>query len=218
MIRYSLSYRYNKMMKNPMMIHVVAEVVIVGSITLFLMKKSRQAQTRINYLEEQLQESNKKISSLQKHVDGIYQMIEALGEVNSPYPKRNGDSKSFASTSGTRNRSKLNAKSIPDEEEKSDDDVHHHHHSHSHHQHHHHQNKKMERGTPLQSSSTPLKMSSGIFPMEAIFNMMGGGLSQQPPVQAEVIEEPSVTVEEDDSDIKEELEILNNVGSQNKNE
>lgn len=209
------------MMKNPMMVHVVAEVVIVGSITLFFMKKSRQAQTRIDYLEEQLHESNKKISGLQKHVDGIYQMIEALGEANSPYPKRNAGSKPFASANGTRNRTKLNAKSIPDDEEKSSDEHSHHHHdhTHSHHDHHSPQSyKKMERGTPLQSSTT-LKMSGGIFPMEAIFNMMGG-LSQQPqpPVQAEVMEDQPVTVEEDDSDIKEELEMLNNAGSQNKNE
>jgi hypothetical protein len=207
------------MMKNPMMIHVVAEVVIVGSITLFLMKKSRQAQTHIEYLEEQLHESNKKIASLQKHVDGIYQMIEALGEANSPYPKRNVASKSFASPNGTRNRTKLNAKSIPNEENSDEEHnhSHNHSHSHSHHQHNHH-NKKMERGTPLQSSTT-LKMSSNIFPMEAIFNMVGG-LSQQPqpPVQAEVMEDQPVTVEEDDSDIKEELEMLNNAGSQNKNE
>ncbi len=188
-----------------MMIHVVAEIVIVGSITLFLMKKSRQAQTRIDYLEEQLHESNKKISSLQKHVDGIYQMIEAIGESNSPYPKRNVTSKSFASSvNGPRNRTKLNANYIPDDEYEEQT------HSHNHNQH-----KQMERGTPLQSS-TPLKMSSGIFPMEAIFNMMGE-VSHQPPVQAEVMEDQPDSVE-DDSDIKEELEMLNSVGNQNKNE
>ena len=70
--------------------HVTAEVVIVGGLSYYFMKKTKQAEEQIKLLETRVQDLDTKVKSADKHIQTLYQMIEGLAEQAAPPPPRRG--------------------------------------------------------------------------------------------------------------------------------
>jgi len=183
-------------MNQTLITHIAAEVVIVGGITFYFMRKFKQTEEQMRLLDTQLKELQTKVQTADKHIQTLYQMIEGLAEQAAPPPPRRRPAMPVpnAVPESLRNR-KHKMKVVPLEE---DEDV-----------------LELE---PMPSSApprpTPFNMGS------AIFEMMMPGLSggQASPLdgfftaspEPVVSKEPAVVIEEeeDDKDIQEELKEL----------
>ena len=181
------------------LIHIAAEVLVITTVTVFLMKKTKKAETGIRYVQDQLEESNKKIASLEKHIDSLYQMIEALGDQSNLFAPSAKETKKIASPpEGPRRRHKFSVRPMPLHEE--DDKL-----------------QSTRQDSPRSISQSPPKHANGpspvqvtipVLPMEALFNVMAGGIHSNEPISRQDDSPPVIVEEEDDTDIAKELEML----------
>ncbi len=184
--------------------HVTAEVVIVGGLAFYFMKKTKQAEEQLKLLETRLQEMDQKVKSADKHIQTLYQMIEGLAEQSAPPPPRKNtygrgsksiSTESIESDTLRNRRQKMKIVPMPVEEDEEIIEL------------------QPSNGSPTIPSSGPLGMGS--FPLGAIFEMMGpspmGGFFQAPAASSSDKSEPPVVIEDDDNDdqdIQEELKEL----------
>ncbi len=191
-------------MNQSLVAHVTAEVVIVGGLAYYFMKKTKQAEEQIQSLQTRVQELDQKVKSADKHIQTLYQMIEGLAEQSAPPPRQrntfgrrpNPSSIDSFEPETLRNRKqKIKVVPIPVEE---DEDI---------------IELQPSNSSPNVAPSGPLGM--GGFPLGAIFEMMGpgsmGGFFQSPESSTSEQLKPQVIIEDDDNDdqdIQDELKEL----------
>ena len=195
-------------MNQTLVAHVTAEVVIVGGLSYYFMKKIKQSEEQIKLLETRVNDLDTKVKSADKHIQTLYQMIEGLAEQAAPPPppRRGGYMNQRPSNEGHQPDSLRNRKQkmrvVPMQVDEDDDII------------------ELE---PSNGSSVPEKpnhMGMGGFPLGAIFEMMGpgpmgmGGFFQAAPPQetqhGTFHNDAPVLVEDDDDDqdIQDELKEL----------
>lgn len=194
-------------MNQTLVAHVTAEVVIVGGLSYYFMKKIKQSEEQIKLLETRVNDLDTKVKSADKHIQTLYQMIEGLAEQAAPPPPPRrggymGQRPSFANQSESLRNRKQKMRVVPMQVDEDDDII------------------ELE---PSNGSSVPEKpnpMGMGGFPLGAIFEMMGpgpmgmGGFFQaappQEPQKGEYRHEAPVVIEDDDDDqdIQDELKEL----------
>jgi hypothetical protein len=173
--------------------HVTAEVVIVGGITFYFMRKFKQTEEQIRLLESQVKDLDTKIQSADKHIQTLYQMIEGIAEQAAPPPSRRSawakNSSESSSQDSLRNR-KHKMKIVPLPEE----DI-----------------LELHPIPNPSSHSMPIPILSN---MGALFEMMSPGSSNPLDAFMNSVSSPqkesTVVVEDldDDDDIQEELKEL----------
>ena len=78
----------SSVIQNSMIIHVITEIIIVGSLTVYFIKKTNKLQASLNGLAKQLEEMNTKYDKLQTNVDKQLKYIYSILESNNkPLPK-----------------------------------------------------------------------------------------------------------------------------------
>lgn len=194
-------------MNQTLVAHVTAEVVIVGGLSYYFMKKIKQSEEQIKLLETRVNDQDTKVKSADKHIQTLYQMIEGLAEQAAPPPppRRGGymnQRPSFENQPDTLRNRKQKMRVVPMQVNEDDDII------------------ELE---PSNGSSVPEKhnpMGMGGFPLGAIFEMMGpgpmgmGGFFQaappQEPQKGEYRHDAPVVIEDedDDQDIQDELKEL----------
>ena len=193
-------------MNQTLVAHVTAEVVIVGGLSYYFMKKIKQSEEQIKLLETRVNDLDTKVKSADKHIQTLYQMIEGLVEQAAPPPPRKGgymnQRPSFANQPESLRNRKQKMRVVPMQVDEEGDII------------------ELE---PSNGSSVPEKpnpMGMGGFPLGAIFEMMGpgpmgmGGFFQaappQEPQRGEYRHEAPVVIEDDDDDqdIQDELKEL----------
>ena len=210
-------------MNQSLVAHVTAEVVIVGGLSYYFMKKTKQAEDQIKLLETRVQDLDSKVKSADKHIQTLYQMIEGLAEQAAPPPppKRGGYMGQRPFDAGNKADSLRNRKQkmrvVPMQVDEDEDDI---------------IELEPSHGSSAEQKAGPMGMGMGGFPLGAIFEMMGpgpmGGFFQSSPPKDTLFasrptmndaqrEHPSfhdapVVVEDDDDDndqdIQDELKEL----------
>ncbi len=197
-------------MNQSLVAHVTAEVVIVGGLSYYFMKKTKQAEEQIKLLETRVQDLDSKVKSADKHIQTLYQMIEGLAEQAAP-PKRGGymgqrPSEMSMKADSLRNR-KQKMRVVPMQVDEDENDI---------------IELEPSNGSSVEQKTGPMGMGMGGFPLGAIFEMMGpgpmGGFFQaSPPKDTLFASRPTmndapVVVEDDDDnndqDIQDELKEL----------
>ena len=153
---------------NQMLIaHVTAEVVIVGGLSYYFMKKLKQNEDQMKLLETRVQDLDAKVKSADKHIQTLYQMIEGLAEQAAPPPPRRGGymgqgpSSSGMKADSLRNR-KQKMRVVPMRVDDEEDDI---------------IELEPSHGSSVEqkAGSGPMGIGMGGFPLGAIFEMMGPG-------------------------------------------
>jgi len=199
-------------MNQSLVAHVTAEVVIVGGLSYYFMKKTKQAEEQIKLLETRVQDLDSKVKSADKHIQTLYQMIEGLAEQAAPPPPLLGGgymgqrpSEMSMKAESLRNR-KQKMRVVPMQVDEDEDDI---------------IELEPSHGSSVEQKAGPMGMGMGGFPLGAIFEMMGpgpmGGFFQASPPKDAQREHPSfhdapVVVEDEDDDndqdIQDELKEL----------
>jgi hypothetical protein len=197
--------------------HITAEVFIIGGLSYYFMKKSKQAEEQIKLLETRLQDLESKVKSSDKHIQSLYQMLEGLAEQEVPRQRRGGymnNAPRFVpdKPDSLRNR-KQKMTVIPMKIDEDEEVI----------------ELEPSNGPSMHGNTEMEDNPFGSFPLGAIFEMMGprmssgpmGGLfhaasasSQDRPKQTQEnrgsgsLDESSVIIEDDDRDIQDELKEL----------
>ena len=198
-------------MNQTLVAHVTAEVVIVGGLSYYFMKKIKQVEDQTKMLETRVQDLDATVKSADKHIQTLYQMIEGLAEQAAPPPPKRGGHMGQHSFNGgmkpdsLRNR-KQKMRVVPMQVDDDDDVI----------------ELEPSNGSSVEHKAGPMGM--GGFPLGAIFEMMGpgsmGGFFQGSPPQGDPLRtrkgdsfeqcDAPVVVEDDDDDqdIQDELKEL----------
>jgi hypothetical protein len=190
-------------MNTQSIVHISTELIVLSSITFFFMKKNKENEKKIEELQHRVNKQDNQSKSIENHINSLYQMIDALSD--SSNVKKEPIS---VPVTNLRNRFFKQKISITEDD---DDDDHSQSHSHSHSR----DNNSIEKSHVKQSSN--FKQPS-IFPMEAIFGLMSSLNSSSPPkqfdnhepVKAEFLNDKILQDDENEDDIKDELNLLLN--------
>ena len=186
-------------MNTQSIVHISTELIVLSSITFFFMKKNKENEKKIEELQNRVTKHDTQSKTIENHINSLYQMIDALTEYS------NGNKESI-SVPVTQLRNRFFKKNISINEEEDDHD-HDHKHSHSHSDH---SRDKVKQSTNFKQAS--------MFPMEAIFGLMSSLNSSSPPkhfdnhdpVKAEILNDKVSLDDENEDDIKDELNLLLN--------
>jgi hypothetical protein len=96
--------------QNSMIIHVITEIIIVGSLTVYFIRKTNKLQASLNGLTKQLEEMNSKYDKLQTNVDKQFKYIYSILESNNKPPPKVEE--------GLKRRHKINIVPLDDDEVK----------------------------------------------------------------------------------------------------
>jgi hypothetical protein len=203
--------------------HVCAELVVIGGVTLFFMKKHKAHDTSVRALEEKLIRYEEKIKTMERSIETLYQTVEGLSEQILASASSKSIPSYSAPPSALRNRKhKVKIVSMPVFDEEEEEDVI---------EVPEHKPPRMNQvptgtpGMPSMPSMMPMMASflPSILPVDAIFGMMSSAGGSPLDELANMTQSSSidntnkVMVEvEDDEDttgIEEELASLNNQAS-----